>query len=118
MRNTATKFKRNEKIYSTKLIISSLIRLLAGLGVLAFGIYFKEIFEIGGGIFLLFFSLIQFQGRKRRKKSNLLVKKEREKLKFLCLVIIVFSLINPIGILPAIYDLFKRDWLIRGGLDE
>ena len=29
-----------------------------------------------------------------------------------------FSLINPIGILPFLYEIKKRDWVINGGLDE
>jgi len=30
----------------------------------------------------------------------------------------VFSLVNPIGNIPVIYDLYKRDYILRGGFDE
>ncbi|MDU2202211.1 MAG: hypothetical protein E7G18_00605 [Anaerococcus hydrogenalis] len=43
---------------------------------------------------------------------------EKRKLSFYLLMIAVFSLINPIGILPFLYEIKKRDWVISGGLDE
>ncbi|MDD7463174.1 MAG: hypothetical protein SOW41_00805 [Anaerococcus sp.] len=109
---------RAEKLYKEKMTLSSILWLLAGLGVLGFGIYYMEIFELVGGSLLILFSLIQFAGKNRSRKTKHLVKRERDKLKYLCLEIIAFSLINPIGVLPALYDLYKRDWVMRGGLDE
>lgn len=118
MRNKDVREKRQEKLYNKKVAISSLLYFLAGMGVLAFGIYFMEIFELLGGSILILFSLIQFAGKNRRRNAQAIIKRERDKLKFLFLAIVAFSLINPIGILPALYDLYKRDWVMRGGLDE
>ncbi|MGO3018007.1 MAG: hypothetical protein ACTIH2_02535 [Anaerococcus sp.] len=118
MRKTNMRNKRKVKFYNKKINISSFLWFLSGLGVLSFGIYFMEIFEIIGGSLLIIFSLIQYAEKNRRKTIETLKKKERNKLTFLSVIILVFSLINPIGIFPAIYDLYKREWVMRGGLDE
>lgn len=118
MTKTRRKDTRNEILYKRKMTISSILWLLCGLCVLGFGIYFREIFELVGGGLLILFSLAQFSGKNRRIRPKTLVKREEGKLKFLSFSIAIFSLINPIGIIPALYDLFKRDWVMRGGLNE
>ena len=105
------------KTYRQKNNLSTLIWFLTGAGVLVFGIYFKEIFEIIGGIFLMLIAIIKFITRKINKIYTIF-KQEREKLKYLLIVILAFSLINPIGILGPIFDIVKRDWVLGGGLDE
>lgn len=110
--------KRKEKLYNKKVNMSSFLWFLAGLGVLGFGIYFMEVFELIAGSLTIFFSIIQFVTKNRTKNLQTLIKRERDKLIFISASILIFSLINPIGILPAIYDLYKRDWVMRGGLDE
>lgn len=118
MRDRVDAKLKKEKLYRKKKVISSLLRLLAGLGVLSFGLYFMDIFELIGGGVLILISLISFQGINKKINPRLLVRKERDRLKYLALDIIAFSLINPIGVLPAIYDLYKRDFVMRGGFDE
>lgn len=118
MTKTKRKDTKNEILYRKKMTVSSILWLLCGLCVLGFGIYFREIFELVGGAFLILFSLAQFSGKNRRIRPKTLIKREENRLKFLIVAIVLFSLINPIGILPALYDLFKRDWVMRGGLNE
>lgn len=118
MRKINSRQSTKLKIYNQKTNLSSLIWLLSGIGVLGFGIYFLEIFEIIGGIILIIVSIFQFITRLKNKNPFIIVKRERGKLKYICIAILVFSLINPIGIVGCIYDLFKRDWVLSGGLDE
>ncbi|WP_311370688.1 hypothetical protein [Anaerococcus hydrogenalis] len=46
------------------------------------------------------------------------MRNEKRGLSFYLLMIALFSLINPVGILPFLYEIRKRDWVISGGLDE
>ena len=96
--------------------ISSVIWILAGIGVLAFGIYYKEIFEIVFGILASLYGIGVL--RNKNVSLNAIARREKSKLNFLILAIVVFSLVNPIGNIPVIYDLYKRDYVIRGGFDE
>lgn len=118
MRNINNRIKRKERLYYKKTMISFVLWFLGGFGVLGFGIYLKDWFEIGGGIVLIILSSIQLIEKNRIKKPTLIIRKERKKLLFLSFCIIIFSLINPIGIIAPIYDIFKRDWVMRGGFDE
>lgn len=118
MRKTNQTKSIKEESYRRKQILSSILYLLSGLGVLGFGIYFMEIFELVGGVLLVIVSLMQFSSSKKRYKEKLIEKKERAKLKFLVLAIGVYSLVNPIGIIPVLYDLYKRDFAMRGDFDE
>lgn len=104
------------KKYNKMNTTSSVIWIISGLGVLAFGIYFKEIFEIIFGIFALIYGINNL--RSRNKKLSSIARSEKGKLNFLVIAIVIFSLVNPIGNLGVIYDLYKRDFALRGGFDE
>lgn len=115
--------KKNEKTGSKKLNIykrknrfSQIIYIISALGVMAFGIYYREIFEILGAILLLALAINKNFKLGTKKLST--VAREKNKLKSLTFFILVFSLINPLGIIPLIYDLYLRDWVINGGLNE
>jgi arginine exporter protein ArgO len=118
MREINSRQRTKLKIYKQKTNLSSLLQFVSGLGVLAFGIYFREIFEIVGGIFLLVLSAGQLAMKNKIQSPYSIIKREKGMLKYLAIEILAFSLINPIGILPAIYDLFKRDRVLSGELDE
>ena len=52
-------------------------------------------------------------------KSPVAIKKsEQGRLVFLSLLLIIYSLVNPLGNIAILFDIYKRDWVIRGGLDE
>lgn len=104
------------KKYNSRKKTSSIIWILAGLGVLGFGIYYREIFEIVFGVLASIYGLHNL--RMRITSLNSIARLERNKLSFLALGIVIFSLVNPIGNIPILYDLFKRDYVLRGGFDE
>ncbi|MFO3717366.1 hypothetical protein AB9Q04_03235 [Anaerococcus sp. ENR1011] len=104
------------KKYNKMQTISSVIWILSGIGVLAFGVYYKEIFEIIFGILAILFGIAMI--RIRNTSLNAILRREMSRLNFLILAIVVFSLVNPIGNIPVLYDLYKRDFVIRGGFDE
>lgn len=113
--------KRNANIdllrkFNKMQTISSVIWILSGLGVLAFGIYYREIFEIVFGIFAILYGIGVFKNR--NVSLNAIARREKKRLNFLILAIVVFSLVNPLGNIAVIYDLYKRDFVIRGGFDE
>ncbi|MDU7411036.1 MULTISPECIES: hypothetical protein [Anaerococcus] len=95
---------------------SSVIWILAGVGILAFGVYYKEIFEIIFGALTTIYGIAVLKNR--NVSLNAIARREKKRLNFLVLAIVVFSLVNPIGNIPVIYDLYKRDYVIRGGFDE
>ncbi|WP_105301266.1 hypothetical protein [Anaerococcus marasmi] len=105
------------KRYNKLVKLSSLLYFLAGLGVLAFGIYYREIFEIVFGVFALVFS---FANLKNKNYSQASIRRlEQNRLSFIIVFIIIYSLVNPIGNIPLLYDLYKRDLVLNGGfLDE
>lgn len=102
--------------YNKKKIISTVIWVLTGLGVLGFGIYYREVFEIVFGILAALYGLLNL--RTRVNSTNAIARREKSKLSFLCLCIVIYSLVNPLVNLAVIYDLYKRDFVIRGGFDE
>ncbi len=105
------------KKYNRMKTTSSVIWSLAGIGVLAFGIYYKEIFEIVFGILALLYGLASLRTR-RLSSLSAIARSEKSRLNFLVLAIVIFSLVNPIGNIPVIYELYKRDYVIKGGFDE
>nr|WP_072536999.1 hypothetical protein [Anaerococcus mediterraneensis] len=112
MRRRKNQALRKYNIYKR---ISSILWILTGLGVLAFGIYYREIFELIFGplaIILGLFNLIT------RKKEKTIRTYEKKRLGFLSLGLVIYSLVNPLCNLAIIFDLYKRDWVMRGGLDE
>ncbi len=104
------------KTYNTKNKIEYFLYFLSAICVFAFGIYYKEGFEIAGGIFLLLRGIYLI--KTNNKSTASILRNEKKGLYFKLLMIMAFSLINPIGILPFLYEIKKRDWVINGGLDE
>ncbi|MDY3005534.1 hypothetical protein HV819_11030 [Anaerococcus sp. AGMB00486] len=102
--------------YNKKNKIMYFLYFLSSISVFAFGLYYREVLELVGGVFLAL-RCIYLMNRHRANTSSL-IRFERRKLSFLLLMIIIFSLINPIGILPFIMEIGKRDWVINGGLNE
>ncbi len=104
------------KKYNSKKKASSILWALSGLAVLGFGIYYREIFEIVFGTLAIIYAI--YNHRTRVTSLAGIARIEKNKLTFLALAIVIFSLVNPIGNIPVIYDLFKRDQVMRGGFDE
>jgi|GEM_PF-1057961 hypothetical protein len=105
------------KKYNKMKTISSVIWILSGISILAFGIYYKEIFELIFGILAFFYGLASLRTR-RLTSLAAIARSERRRLNFLVICIVVFSLVNPIGNIAVIFDLYKRDYAIKGGFDE
>lgn len=105
------------KKYNKMKTISSVIWILSGISILAFGIYYKEIFELIFGILAFFYGLASLRTR-RLTSLAAISRSERRRLNFLVICIVVFSLVNPIGNIAIIFDLYKRDYAIKGGFDE
>jgi hypothetical protein len=105
------------KKYNKMKTISSVIWILSGISILAFGIYYKEIFELIFGILAFFYGLASLRTR-RLTSLAAISRSERRRLNFLVICIVVFSLVNPIGNIAVIFDLYKRDYAIKGGFDE
>ena len=112
--------KRNRKVrnvikkYNSLVKLSSLLWFLSGVGVLAFGLYFMEIFEIVFGIFGMVYAISNLKNKNYSQASIRRV--ELNKLSFIVVFIIVYSLVNPIGNIPLLFDLYKRDTVLNGGL--
>ena len=105
------------KRYNKLVKLSSLLYFLAGCGVLFFGIYYREIFEIVFGVFALVFSFVNLKNKNYSQAS--IRRLEQNRLSFIIVFIIIYSLVNPIGNIPLLYDLYKRDLVLNGGfLDE
>lgn len=104
------------KKYNSMKKISTILWILTGLGVLGFGIYFKEIFEIIFGIAGVIYGI--YNHRTKITSLTSISRIEKNKLSFLALCIVVYSLVNPLANIAVIYDLFKRDYVINGGFDE
>ena len=75
----------------------------------AFVLEKKNVFWFLRGAFLI---------RKDRVGLLSIQRNEKRKLSFILFLVLVFSLINPIGLLPLLMEIRKRDWVIKGGLDE
>ncbi|MDU2828923.1 MAG: hypothetical protein E7C03_00405 [Anaerococcus sp.] len=112
MNRENTKFKK----YNTKNKITYFLYFLSAICVFAFGLYYKEGFELGGGIFLFLRGLYLIKTNNKEKGS--IIRNEKKGLSIKLLLVLAFSLINPIGTLPFLYEIKKRDWIINGGLDE
>ena len=104
------------KKYNSMKKISTILWILTGLGVLAFGIYFREIFEVVFGIAGVIYGI--YIHRTKITSLTAVYRIEKNKLSFLALCIVIYSLVNPLANIAVIYDLFKRDYVINGGFDE
>lgn len=111
-RDSSNLLKKYNKIKTT----SAILWVLAGLGVLGFGIYYREIFEIIFGSLAIIYGI--YTKRLRNASLTSITRYEKNRLSFLAAGIVIFSLVNPIGNIPIIFDLFKRDRVLRGGFDE
>ena len=109
--------KRNTdlKKYNKLKLISSIIWILAGLGIVAFGFYYKEIWEKIFGILAV---LIGIGSLRARKKKAAIKNYESRRLSVLMGLLVIYSLVNPLGNLAIIFDLYKRDFAMRGDFDE
>ncbi len=109
--------KRNTdlKKYNKINIISSVIWILAGFGIVAFGFYYKEIFEKIFGILAV---IIGIGSLRARKKKVAIKNYETKRLSVLMALLIIYSLVNPLGNIAIIFDLYKRDFVMRGDFDE
>ncbi len=117
MRKNTKKDRNQIKRYNKLKKTSSILWILGGLAVLGFGIYYMEIFEIVFGIFALVYALINLRSKSYSLQS--IKRIERNKISFIVSFIIIYSLVNPLGLLGLIYDLYKRDLvLLSGGFDE
>lgn len=113
-RRRSRKVKNVIKKYNSLVRTSSAIWFVAGAFVLGFGIYFREIFELVFGVFAMVYGLANL---KNQNYSEASIKRiEMNKLSFILVFIIVYSLVNPIGNIPLLFDLYKRDMVLNGGL--
>lgn len=103
------------KKYNKINLISSIIWILMGIGIIAFGFYYKEIFE---KIFGLLAILIGIGTIRARKKKTAIKNYETKRLTSLVALLVIYSLVNPLGNIAIIFDLYKRDYVMRGGFDE
>lgn len=104
------------KIYNKLNKISSFLWIILGLGIIGFGIYYKEIFEKIFGAFAILIGINRL--RNRFNKTISIKKYELGRIYFLSLMLIIYSLVNPLANIAILFDIYKRDWVIRGGLDE
>ncbi|WP_297281787.1 hypothetical protein [uncultured Anaerococcus sp.] len=117
MRNKRSENTNLLKKYNRMKTTSSVIWIICGAGVLAFGIYYKEIFEIIFGILAMLYGIASLRTR-RLTSLAAISRSEKRRLNFLAISIVVFSLVNPIGNIAVIYELYKRDYALKGGFDE
>lgn len=111
------KRKKNKDIkkYNRLNLISSIIWILMGLGIVAFGIYYREIFEKIFGILAI---LIGIGTLRARKKKSAIKNYETKRLTILMAALVIYSLVNPLGNIAIMFDLYKRDYVITGDFDE
>ncbi len=105
----------NLKKYYKINIVSSVIWILMGIGIIAFGIYYSEIFEKIFGVLAI---LVGSLSIKTRKKPLAIRRYEERRLLILAGLLVIYSLVNPLGNIAILFDLFKRDFVMRGKLDE
>ena len=103
------------KKYNKINLISSVIWILMGLGIVAFGFYYKEIFEKIFGILAV---IIGIASLRARKKKAAIKNYETKRLPVLMALLVIYSLVNPLGNIAIIFDLYKRDFVMRGDFDE
>ena len=96
-------------------LTSSIIWILMGVGIVGFGFYYKEIYE---KIFGLLAILIGILSINTRKKPKAIRHYEEKRLNLLASLLVVYSLVNPLGNIAILFDIYKRDFVIRGKFDE
>lgn len=105
----------NLKKYYRINIASSIIWILMGAGIVGFGFYYKEIFEKIFGILAILIGIITLSAR---KKPTAIKRYEERRLLILAGLLVIYSLVNPLGNIAILFDLFKRDFVIRGDFNE
>lgn len=110
-RNKNTDLKKYYKINIT----SSIIWILMGIGIIGFGIYYKEILE---DIFGALGILIGILTLGSRKKPIAIKRYEERRLLVLAGLLVIYSLVNPLGNIAILFDLFKRDFVMRRDFNE
>lgn len=103
------------KKYNKINLISSVIWILSGLGIVAFGFYYKEIFEKIFGILAV---IIGIASQRSRKKKAAIKNYETRRITVLMALLVIYSLVNPLGNIAIIFDVYKRDFVMRGDFDE
>lgn len=86
-----------------------------GLGIVAFGFYYKEILEKIFGILAI---IIGIASLRARKKKVAIKNYETRRLTVLMALLVIYSLVNPLGNIAIIFDLYKREFVMRGDFDE
>lgn len=111
------KRKRNTdlKKYNKINLISSVIWILAGIGIVGFGFYYKEILEKIFGILAIIIGIGTLSSKKKKTAIRIY---ETRRLTLLMGLLVIYSLVNPLGNIAIIFDLFKRDFVMRGDFDE
>lgn len=103
------------KKYNKLNLISSVIWILMGACIVAFGFYYKEILEKIFGIMAV---IIGIGTLRARKKKSAIKNYESRRLTVLMAFLVIYSLVNPLGNIAIIFDLYKRDFVMRGDFDE
>lgn len=94
-------------------LASSILWIILGAAIIGFGIYYRENFEKVFGAFAIIQGLISL----RPKRTPDRIKRyEKSRLIAIAAMLVVYSLVNPLGNIALIFDIFKRDWVLRGGL--
>lgn len=96
-------------------IASSIIWILMGVGIIGFGFYYKEILEKIFGIFAIIIGILSIS----TKRKPLAIKRyEDRRIYALAGLLVIYSLVNPLGNIAIIFDIFKRDFALRRDFDE
>lgn len=110
-RKKITDLKKYNKIN----LASSIIWILVGIGIIGFGFYYKEILE---KIFGFLAIIIGISSISVRKKPTVIKRYEDRRLFALAGLLVIYSLVNPLGNIAIIFDIFKRDFAMRRDFNE
>ncbi|MDD7383199.1 MAG: hypothetical protein PUG22_02415 [Peptoniphilaceae bacterium] len=116
MKKSLKTIKKDTKytdIYRRMSKISSILRLISSIAVGGFGVYFREYFEIVLCILGVIASIAKFNQKFDLISLRVIKNKENSKFFILMSLIVIYSLINPIGLIAVIYDIYKRDFFIK-----
>lgn len=110
--------KKSSEKYTGMRTNSAIIRMICGGLIFLTGLYFRSRVELFSGLVAIIFSLVKLKNIKRVVNVAVEKRRERESLKLIVVLLIYFSIVNPLGVVALSYDLFKRDRVLNGGLDE
>lgn len=103
------------EIYMKKNMISAIIWFVVSIAVCVIGIYFREYIEIFTGFFGIIASIVNFKQKNESISIRSIKNKQSSKFFILTILIVFFSIVNPIGIIAVIYDLNLREWSLKIG---